>query len=113
MNRVKVSIAGGSGYIGGELLRLLLFHPRVEVSQVTSESMAGKLVFKTHPNLRKKTQLKFSRLEDLRPCDVLFLSLPHGRSMEKISEFRKIATKLIDLSADFRLRHESDYTEKR
>ena len=111
MNKVEVSIAGGSGYIGGELLRLLLFHPRVAVSQVTSESMAGKFVFKAHPNLRKRTQLKFSRLEDLRPCDVLFLSLPHGRSMEKIGEFRKIAPRLIDLSADFRLRQANDYKE--
>ncbi len=111
MNRIKVSIAGGSGYIGGELLRLLLFHPSVEVSQITSESLAGKFVFRAHPNLRKRTQLKFSKIEDLRPCDVLFLSLPHGRSMEKISEFRKIAPKLIDLSADFRLRQESDYKE--
>jgi N-acetyl-gamma-glutamyl-phosphate/LysW-gamma-L-alpha-aminoadipyl-6-phosphate reductase len=106
-----VSIAGGSGYTGGELLRLLLFHPRAEVAQVTSESLAGKFVFKAHPNLRKRTQLQFSRLDDLRPCDVLFVSLPHGKSMEKMREFRTLAPRIIDLSADFRLRRERDYHE--
>lgn len=111
MDRVKVSIAGGSGYVGGELLRLLLFHPRVEVSQVTSERLAGKFVFKAHPNLRKRSQLQFSRLDDLRPCDVLFLSLPHGKSMERMKDLKKIAPRIIDLSADFRLRQEKDYEE--
>ena len=73
MNKLKVSIAGGSGYTGGELLRLLLFHPNVEIQQVTSESMYGKFVYKSHPNLRKVTQLKFSGLDELEECNVLFL----------------------------------------
>mgnify|MGYP001583553149 FL=1 len=111
MDRVQVSIAGASGYVGGELLRLLLFHPKVAVLQVTSQSLAGKFVFKTHPNLRKRTQLQFSKLAELRPCDVLFLSLPHGESMEKMREFKKIAPRIIDLSADFRLNREKDYEE--
>lgn len=106
-----MSIAGGSGYTGGELLRLLLFHPGAEVAQVTSESLAGKFVFRAHPNLRKRTQLQFSELDDLRPCDVLFVSLPHGKSMEKMREFRALAPRIIDLSADFRLRRERDYRE--
>lgn len=111
MDKVRVSIAGGSGYVGGELLRLLLSHPRVEVSQVTSESLAGKFVFKAHPNLRKRTQLQFTQLADLRPCDLLFLSLPHGRAMETIQDFTSLAPKIIDLSADFRLRQPKDYEE--
>jgi N-acetyl-gamma-glutamyl-phosphate/LysW-gamma-L-alpha-aminoadipyl-6-phosphate reductase len=111
VDRVKASIAGGSGYVGGELLRLLLFHPRIEISQVTSESLAGKFIYKAHPNLRKRTQLQFSKLSDLRPCDVLFLCLPHGRSMERIKEFQALAPRIIDLSADFRLRREKDYEE--
>lgn len=106
-----MSIAGGSGYAGGELLRLLLFHPKVEIAQVTSESLTGKFVFKAHPNLRKRTQLRFTPLADLRPCDALFLSLPHGQSMEKMRELRNLAPRIIDLSADFRLRRESDYQE--
>ena len=82
-----------------------------EVTQVTSERLAGKLVFKAHPNLRKKTQLQFSKLEELRPCDLLFICLPHGEAMGKIDFLKSIAPKIIDLSADFRLQSESAYKE--
>ena len=111
MEKVKCAIVGGSGYTGGELLRLLLGHPRAEVEQVTSERSAGKLVFKAHPNLRKRTQLQFSKMAELRPCDLLFLCLPHGESMGKIGSFQSLAPKLIDLSADFRLQSENAYQE--
>lgn len=109
MGKIKVSVAGGSGYTGGELLRLLLFHPHIEVKQITSESYTGKFVYKVHPNLRKATQLKFSSLSELEMCDLLFLCLPHGSSMTKINEFKKIAPKIIDLSGDFRLKDPKDY----
>ncbi len=111
MEEIKVSIVGGSGYSGGELLRLLLGHPRVEVQQVTSERSAGKLVFKAHPNLRKRTQLQFSKIAELRPADVLFLCLPHGEAMGRFDTFKAIAPKTIDLSADFRLTSEDSYKE--
>lgn len=101
--RVTVSIVGGSGYTGGELLRLLLFHPGVQVQQVTSDQHVRKFVFRVHPNLRKLTHLRFSSLERLEPCDLLFLCLPHGEAMRRIEEFLEIAPRLIDLSADFRL----------
>src|SRR5437763_509944 len=91
LGRVRASIAGGSGYTGGELLRLLLDHPEVEVVQVTSERRAGKRVVGVHPNLRKRTDLKFVPLEDLEPCDVLFLGLPHGSSEKQIDRVRDIA----------------------
>lgn len=100
---ITVSIVGGSGYTGGELLRLLLGHPGVTVRQVTSERFAGKLVHRVHPNLRKATTLRFSALEELARADVLFLALPHGRAMAQIDRFRELAPTLIDLSADFRL----------
>jgi N-acetyl-gamma-glutamyl-phosphate/LysW-gamma-L-alpha-aminoadipyl-6-phosphate reductase len=58
-----VSIIGGSGYVGGELLRLLIDHPGVTVNQVTSERNAGKFVRALHPNLRKKSDLKFVSAE--------------------------------------------------
>jgi LysW-gamma-L-alpha-aminoadipyl-6-phosphate/LysW-L-glutamyl-5-phosphate reductase len=109
MTRIKVSIVGASGYTGGELLRLLLFHPAVEVNQVTSESYTGKFVYKVHPNLRKSTQLKFSSINEIEPCDLLFLCLPHNSSQTKIDEFRKLAPKIIDLSADFRLKDAAEY----
>lgn len=106
---VSVSIVGGSGYTGGELLRLLLAHPDVEVRQVTSERQAGKFVYATHPNLRKRTQLKYTPRAQLEQCDVLFLCLPHGVSMESLPELRSVAPIIIDLSADFRLNNPRDY----
>lgn len=109
MNRVRVSIAGASGYTGGELLRILLFHPGVEVSQITSRQYRGKSVKTVHPNLRFAAQLKFCDLEELQECDLLFLALPHNSSMHRIEEFTAKAGKIIDLSSDFRLRDSSQY----
>ncbi|MBC8182346.1 N-acetyl-gamma-glutamyl-phosphate reductase [candidate division KSB1 bacterium] len=103
MEKIKTSIVGGSGYAGGELLRLLLFHPNVEVQQVTSERFAFKLVTRTNPNLRKNTTLKFCQMDELKSCDVLFVCLPHGSSSKRFEQFKSLAPKIIDLSADFRL----------
>jgi N-acetyl-gamma-glutamyl-phosphate/LysW-gamma-L-alpha-aminoadipyl-6-phosphate reductase len=103
MDKIRVSIVGASGYTGGELLRLLLFHPTIEIKQVTSERFFGKFVHKVHPNLRKLSTLKFSSLEDLDSCDLLLLCLPHRQAMQKIKLFMEKTDKIIDLSADFRL----------
>jgi len=100
---ISASIVGGSGYTGGELLRLLLGHPEVAIRQVTSERFAGKPVHRLHPNLRKATRLKFCALGELEGADVLFLALPHGRAMAEIDRFRDMAESVIDLSGDFRL----------
>src|SRR3977135_1103417 len=102
---MKVGIVGGSGYTGGELLRLLLRHPKVEVAQVTSDSMAGKPISRAHPNLRKVTDLTFAPPSSLDPCALLFLAMPHGRSMARMSDFLVRAGKVIDLSADFRFKY--------
>ena len=109
MDKVRVSITGGSGYTGGELIRLLLFHPHVDLKQITSKRFAGKYIFKSHPNLRKVSQLKFCSLAELDHCDLLFLCLPHGKSMDGIAAFKTKADKIIDLSGDFRLRNKGDY----
>ncbi len=106
---VKASIVGGSGYAGGELLRLLLAHPEIEVAQVTSQRFAGRFVHSTHPNLRGATRLKFTQVEMLAPCDLLFLALPHGRAASQIDYFAGLAQYIIDLSADFRLRDAAAY----
>lgn len=104
MKKINVSIAGGSGYTGGELIRLLLFHPFVELKQVSSERFGGKFIHKVHPNLRSITKLKFCMLSEIEPCDLLFLCLPHGETLNNIKGFQSKAQKIIDLSADFRLR---------
>jgi N-acetyl-gamma-glutamyl-phosphate/LysW-gamma-L-alpha-aminoadipyl-6-phosphate reductase len=103
------SIVGASGYVGGELLRLLLDHPHVEVAQATSERLAGQLVPFKHPNLRGRTALKFSALDELAPCDVLFVALPHGQAQQRIEALSAKAEILIDLSADFRIRDPERY----
>ena len=105
----SVSIVGGSGYGGGELLRILLDHPSTEVVQVTSRSHLGEYVYQTHPNLRKRTQLKFSDPAALDPVDVLFLALPHGQAQHNIEKYASLAPRIVDLSADFRLRDAAFY----
>lgn len=99
----RVSIAGGSGYAGGELLRLLLGHPQVTVAQVTSRSFAGKPLTRTHPHLRGITTLKYCLPDELEPCDLLFLALPHGEASRRWTELEALAPRVVDLSADFRL----------
>ncbi len=106
---IRVGIVGASGYTGGELLRLLLAHPRVEVTQVTSERHLGEYVHSLHPNLRKRSLLRFTSRDRLQPCDVLFLALPHGEAQKEIERYTALATYVIDLSADFRLRDPALY----
>ncbi|HEY0756342.1 MAG TPA: N-acetyl-gamma-glutamyl-phosphate reductase [Ktedonobacteraceae bacterium] len=104
MSGLRVALVGGAGYTAGELLRILLFHPQVEIVQVASSSHAGQFVHSTHPNLRGVTALRYCRPEDMVPCDLLFLCLPHGHSARQIARYRELAGRVIDLSADFRLR---------
>jgi len=106
---VRASIAGGSGYVGGELLRLLLDHPCIEVAQVASRSAAGEGVRFTHPNLRSRGELTFVHPDELEPCDLLFLALPHGEAMAQIDRLTGLAPRIVDLSADFRLRDAAEY----
>ncbi|QDV09198.1 N-acetyl-gamma-glutamyl-phosphate/N-acetyl-gamma-aminoadipyl-phosphate reductase [Planctomycetes bacterium Poly30] len=105
----RVSIVGGSGYVGGELLRYLIPHPSVEVVQVTSESNAGKPVRTLHPQLRGWSDLRFSAMAELEPCDLLILALPHGEAASRIDAFSALAPRIIDCSADFRLGDASVY----
>src|SRR6185436_12359925 len=106
---LSVSIIGASGYTGGELLRLALSHPNLEVKQVTSERRDGQFVHFTHPNLRKRTPLKFVRSDAVEKCDLLFLGLPHGSAMSRIDHLPTLADRNGHLSADFRLRNAGDY----
>ena len=103
------SIIGASGYTGGELLRLLLGHPEISLQQVTSRRYLGQYVYQIHPNLRKRTQLKFTDPATLEPVDILFLALPHGEAQKHIAEWASLAHYIVDLSADFRLRDPAAY----
>ncbi len=111
---MKVSIIGASGYVGGELLRILLGHPNVEVVAVTSNSYAGEFVHRVHPNLRGQTSLKFVMSDPAKiagSCDLVFVSTPHGVSSGFMSQLLETGQKVIDLSADFRLKNPDDYTK--
>ncbi|WP_372912829.1 N-acetyl-gamma-glutamyl-phosphate reductase [Salinigranum sp.] len=107
---LRASVVGGSGFTGGELLRLLSHHPEFEIAQATSRSYDRKTVGRVHPNLRE-LDLRFTSPEDLESVDVLFAATPHGVSMEHIDEFFDHADTVVDLSADFRLSTEEQYDE--
>jgi len=105
----RISIIGGSGYTGGELLRLLHMHPQVEVAQVSSRKLKGQPIHRSHPNLRGHLQTLYCTPDQIEPCDVLFLCMPHGKAAGEIERWRALAPLVIDLSADFRLRDAQVY----
>lgn len=109
MKKLKVSIVGASGYVGGELLRILLFHSKVEIQQVTSLEYVGQPVDIVHPNLRRLTNLKFCKIEELNPCDLIFVSVPNGKSMGLMKKLFQISPKIVDLGADFRLKKAEEW----
>jgi N-acetyl-gamma-glutamyl-phosphate reductase len=103
---LNIAILGGSGYTGTELLRLLLSHPHVKVKAVTSERFSGTLVSDTFLNFRN-TDLKFESLNlkaVSKKADLFFLCLPHKTSQGAVAFLHKEGKKVIDLSADFRLK---------
>lgn len=108
---IRAGIVGGSGYTGGELLRLLHFHPAVEVTQITSREHAGRYVHTVHPNMRDVSRLQFVHPDALEACDVLFLAVPHGTAARRIEHFTALAPYIVDLSADFRLDSEDAYRQ--
>jgi N-acetyl-gamma-glutamyl-phosphate reductase len=106
-NKIRVGIFGGSGYGGSELLRILLFHPQVELVFVTANEQANKPIGEVHRNLHGLTQLNFiAAPEKLEGIDCVFLALPHGQAMEIVPRLPP-DVKAIDLSGDFRLREQS------
>jgi len=106
-NKIRVGIFGGSGYGGSELLRILLFHPNVELAFVTANEQAGKPIGEVHRNLNGLTQLNFiAAPENVDGVDCVFLALPHGQAMDIVPRLPG-NVKAIDLSGDFRLRDQS------
>src|SRR4030066_1648949 len=109
---MRIGIIGGTGYVGSELLRLLLLHPQAEVTMVTSRQSVGEYIFNVHPNLLGLTQLKFVPLgtaELQKNCDLVFTATPHGGSVNLVPKLLDAGLKVIDMSADFRLKNPSDY----
>ncbi|MBW2184033.1 MAG: N-acetyl-gamma-glutamyl-phosphate reductase, partial [Deltaproteobacteria bacterium] len=109
---IKVAILGASGYTGLELMRLSVQHPHVELIAVSSEKFAGKEVGEVFPSLKDKTYLKFQSVtehKDLDGADFVFVALPHGEAMGVVPQLIKKGKKVVDLSADFRLRDPGVY----
>jgi N-acetyl-gamma-glutamyl-phosphate reductase len=103
---VKVVICGGSGYTGGELLRILSGHPYIKITAVTSEKSAGKRVVEVFPHLHKYKDLIYEPLNKkklLNKADIFFLALPHGTSQDTVHFLFSNNKRVIDLSADYRL----------
>lgn len=111
---LRVAICGGSGYTGVELLRILAKHPEVEITVVTSERSAGKKVANLFPQLYRYDQLVYEPLERekiVSKADIFFMALPHGASQETVDFFFKKGKKIIDLSADYRIKTAKTYEE--
>ncbi len=110
---IKVGVVGGTGYTGVELLRLLVKHPDVILTAVTSRSDAGMLVSEMFPNLRGHVDLPFSEpdLAVLASCDVVFFATPNGVAMTMVPMLLAAGVKVIDLAADFRIKDVSLWSE--
>lgn len=111
---MRVGIIGASGYTGGELLRILSQHEKVEVEVATSRSYSGKPVYSAHPNLRGILNIEFEnpKIEEIVDrCDFVFLALPHGESMKHVPRLLEAGVKVVDLSGDFRFEDTSVYEE--
>lgn len=112
-NKQKIAIVGASGYTGSELARILLDHPEVEISIITSETHTGKNFSDLHPQFLGILDFPLSPAEEVEENDpdVIFLALPHGVAMEYVRKWTHLRAKVIDLSGDFRLAGAETYLE--
>jgi LysW-gamma-L-alpha-aminoadipyl-6-phosphate/LysW-L-glutamyl-5-phosphate reductase len=109
---MRVGIIGASGYVGGELLRILIHHPGVEISFATSKQYKDEPIHRVHPNLRSVTNLKFSApdLDKLSSqCEFVFVAAPHGSAIKYVPSLLKAGLRVVDMSADHRLRDPAAY----
>lgn len=109
---IKAAILGGSGYTGFELLRILGNHPAVQVTNITSRQHKGRNIEEVFPALNSILKLRFEDPENFRTyskADIIFSALPHHASMEIVPELLKNGKRVIDLSADFRLKNTNIY----
>lgn len=109
---MKIGLIGGSGYAGGELLRLLAAHPHFEVVAISAYSNAGEEITSIHPQLQSYQGRKFSAfsVEEFAQCELIFLALPHGESAKLIAQLPP-STMVVDLGADYRLKSEKSWSK--
>ena len=116
-SKTKVAIVGASGYSGEELVRLLLHHPHVELTAVTSRQNAGQTVAQVFPKFSSHPQAKALRFSEpnaellAKQADIVFLALPHGVAAEYAIPLLQHGSRVIDLSADFRLKNAEVYKD--
>ena len=110
---IKIGIAGASGYTGLELIRLLVGHPGAELTVLTSETFQGQNIAEVFPSLNGIVDLELRPLDNniAKDCQVLFLALPHTMAMSKLPDYLQSDCKIIDLSADYRLKDPKAYTD--
>ncbi len=111
---MKVGVVGASGYVGGETMRLLVNHPDVEITMVTSRQHAGEYLHRVQPSLKSFTDLTFSELNYDKmsdQCDLVFTAVPHTTAADIVKELYDRGLKIVDLSADFRLHNPEDYAK--
>lgn len=112
MSKIRIAVAGASGYAGAELLRLITAHPQLELTAVTSEKSAGLTVASVFPNLATTVSLSF---ESLAPealaerADMVLLALPHTKSLAPVATCLAAGRRVVDLSADYRLKDPATY----
>ncbi|MHA1143223.1 MAG: N-acetyl-gamma-glutamyl-phosphate reductase [Candidatus Helarchaeota archaeon] len=108
---MKIAVIGASGYTGGELLRLLYIHPDIEIHMITSRTYVDQPVGQIHPNLKKLLDVKFTsfNMDKIGSCDFIFLAVPHKASQAIVPDLLEIGLKIVDLSADFRLKDMNEF----
>lgn len=114
MKKIKIAIAGASGYAGAELLRLVALHPQFELATVTSEKSAGAAVASVFPSLAGLVPHSFQSLAPerlLADADAVFLALPHTKSLDPVAACMKAGKPVVDLSADYRLKSPAAYEQ--
>lgn len=109
---INVGVIAASGYAGAETVRLLSFHPKVNLNYITSRKLIGKYFHSVYPNFRNISNLKFDEFnieKAKEKCDMLFLAVPHRVSQDLVPKLLEIGIKVIDLSADFRIKDKNVY----
>ena len=103
---IKIGIVGATGYTGAELMRILAEHPQAELCVVTSRADAGKPVAELYPSLRGRVNIAYTDPQDgaLNDCELVFFATPHGTSMHQVPALLEAGCRIIDLSADYRIR---------